>query len=43
MNGKFTLRRNEEFINFPIKEMLILWNSGGKKEDFFQRRKLVER
>ena len=34
MNGKFTLRRKEEFINFPIKEKLILRNSGGKRRFF---------
>ena len=42
MKGKFILRRKEEFMNFRIKERLILWISGSKK-GIFQRSKLVER
>ena len=31
---KFTLTKNEEFINFQIKEKLILWTSGSKSRPF---------
>ena len=40
--GKFILRRKEEFMNFRIKEKLMLWISGSKK-NLFQRTKLVQR
>ena len=40
--GKFILRRKEEFMNFQIKEKLILCISGNKRR-IFQRRMLVER
>ena len=30
--GKFILRRKEEFMNFRIKEKLVLWISGSKKK-----------
>ena len=40
--GKFIVRRKEEFMNFKIKEKLMLWVSGPKK-NLFQRRELVER
>ena len=29
--GKFMLRRKEEFMNFRIKEKLVLWISGRKR------------
>ena len=32
--GKFILRRKEEFMNFRIKEKLVLWISGSKKKSF---------
>ena len=32
--GKVILRRKEEFMNFRIKEKLILQISGGKKRSF---------
>ena len=31
---KFILRRKEEFMNFRIKEKLVLWISGSKKKSF---------
>ena len=35
--GKFILRRKEEFMNFRIKEKLMLWISGSKKKIFFNK------
>ena len=32
--GKFILRRKEEFMNFRIKEKLMSWISGSKKNLF---------
>ena len=35
--GKFILRRMEEFMNFRIKEKLMLWIFGNKKKYFPMR------
>ena len=34
MKGKFILRRKGEFLNFSIKEKLMLWISGSKRRSF---------
>ena len=40
--GKLILRTKTEFLNFRIKEKLILWIPGSKGRAF-QRKKLAER